>query len=105
MSFAALIVSVSENNFKRLKIGVNVAEYRKPHRALQYGLELENSLRFCVWTFGFKSQVCRSVWVSFFLHVGKLTLFSVGDFKSLSSGLGLYVSARKFCDVASQMAV
>jgi len=27
---------------------VNVAEYRKPHRALQYGLELENSLRFCV---------------------------------------------------------
>jgi hypothetical protein len=58
-------VSVSENNFKRLKIGVNVAEYRKPHRALQYGLELENSLRFCVWTFGFKSQVWRSVHVSF----------------------------------------
>jgi hypothetical protein len=65
MSFAALIVSVSENNFKRLKIGVNVAKYRKTHRSPQYGSELENSLRFCVWTSGFKSQACRSVQVSF----------------------------------------
>jgi hypothetical protein len=48
MSFAALIGSVVEHNFKRLEIGVNVGEYRKTHRAPQYGTEQENSLRFCV---------------------------------------------------------
>src|SRR5271170_2919562 len=48
--FTSLIPSISENNFKRLKIGVNVAEYRNPHRAAKYESERDYSLRFCVWS-------------------------------------------------------
>jgi hypothetical protein len=46
----SLFASVRQDNFKRLKIGVNVAEYRNPHRAPKYETERECSLWFCVWT-------------------------------------------------------
>src|SRR6476620_5593364 len=44
---APLLTSVREYNFKRLEIGVNVAEYRNPHRGAKYETERDFSLRFC----------------------------------------------------------
>src|ERR1700719_2330803 len=91
----SLFASVRQHNFKRLKIGVNVAEYRNPHRAPKYETERECSLRFCVWTGILPGVLMPENYIS----------VSGPDLKSFKTLLQWSFMDHKAADVAPEMAI